>query len=291
MAKIGGESRLASKRKKRERHYRKFTRRLRVKDSLRLLTHRPGGQPGLVIVGAQKSGTSTLNHLLRLHPDLLGLERKEVHYFNDNFFRGKRWYRSFFPPQDGRLFFEATPDYLCHPFAAERMAVELPNAKLVAMLREPSSRALSQYWMEYMRGEENLEIEAAFDAEPSRLARFPISRLERPRAFSRAHARHGYYWRGLYAEQLENFFDRFDRNRVLIIRAEDFDHDPQAILDQLCDFACVPRFKPEYRRINESLVGDVITQSPTTLRASLIERYAEPNQRLRALTGIHWNDL
>ena len=107
---------LKSLRKKKTRKFRKFMRRLRVSDSLRLLGRSPGGVPGLVIIGAQKSGTSTLNHLLRMHPDLLGLRRKEVHYFNDNFFRGNRWYRSFFPPQDGRLFFEVTPDYLCHPF-------------------------------------------------------------------------------------------------------------------------------------------------------------------------------
>ncbi len=278
-------------RKEKTRRYRNFKRRLRVSDSLRLLRHRPGGMPGLVIIGAQKSGTSTLNNLLRWHPDLLGLRRKEVHYFNSNFFRGNRWYRSFFPPQDGRLFFEATPDYLCHPFVAERMAAELPDAKLVAILREPSSRALSQYWMEYLRGEEDLEIKAAFDAEASRLDRFPISRLERPRVFSKEYMRHGYYWRGLYAEQLERFFDRFGRDRVLVVRAEDFSRDPQAVLDQICDFASVPRFKPEYRRVNESLVGDVISRSPAVLRDSLVERYFEPNERLRALTGIHWNDL
>ena len=270
--------------------YRMFKRKLKIKDSVRLLMRRPGGLPGLIVIGAQKSGTTTLYRMMSQHPDMMGHPKKEIHYFNNNYFRGNRWYRTHFPDQDGRLFFDVTPDYLCHPYAAERMASEVPNAKLIVLLREPVSRALSQYWMEYGRGEEHLGLQDAFAIEAERLSKYPEHSLRRPRAFSKAHFRNGYFWRGLYAAQLHEFYQFFDRQRVLVLRAEDFAMDPQSTFDQICDFASVPRYQPEYKRLNQSRVGNVFSKCPDVLRQQLAKRYQMPNAELFRQDGIEWRD-
>ena len=281
-------SSLQNKRKEKTRRYRKFTRKLRRRDALRLWRNKPGGIPELVVIGAQKSGTTTLHNMLSQHPDLWGNQRKELHYFNYNAFRGENWYRSFFPPRNARKYFDVTPDYICHPYAAERMSALLPDAKLIVLLREPSSRALSQYWMEYMRGEEDLDIEAAFAAEADRLSRYPVERLRRKRAFSKAHFRNGYFWRGLYAEQLERFYAHFDPSQILVLKSEDFNSDPLFVFERICDFAEITYFKPDVSRANENLVGDVLRNSPPALHQQLLQRYEAPNTRLKDLTGISW---
>ncbi|WP_171134972.1 sulfotransferase [Ruegeria sp. HKCCD7221] len=282
-------SSVEDKREEKTRKYRKLIRKLRRRDAFRLWKYTPGGVPGLIVIGAQKSGTTTLHQMLSQHPELWGHPRKELHYFNENMFRGEKWYRSFFPPQGARTYFDVTPAYLCHPYAAERMAALLPTAKLVVLLREPASRALSQYWMEYMRGEEDLDIEAAFAAEPDRLANYPVARLRRKRAFSRAHFQHGYFWRGLYEKQLERYYKNFDPAQILILKSEDLNTDPMRVFENICDFTGVAPFAPDILRINQSLVGNVIRSSPPALYQALLQRYEEPNARLSDLTGISWS--
>ncbi len=281
-----------AERRRYRRERRRVLRRIYIQDRLRVFIKKPGGLPGLIVAGAQKSGTSSLHFLLSQHPEMRGVRQKEVHFFDDNYHRGPRWYRTFFPPSDGRLFFEATPDYLPHPYAAARIAETLPEARIVALLREPVSRALSHYWMAWMAGTEPLEIEAAFEAEERRLAQEPDHRLENPRFRAKAKKRYDYVRRGLYAEQLERFFAHHDRTRLLVIRAEDFSRAPQATLDAICDFAAIRRFTPQrWTRMNQSRVGDVRSISPPGLQSRLAARFSEPNARLRALTGIHWDDL
>lgn len=277
-----------AKRREKTRRYRAFMRRMHRRDRLRLWREKPGGLPKLIVIGAQKSGTTSLHLMLAQHPALLGHRRKELHYFNNNYFRGEKWYRSFFPPQDDRIFFDSTPCYLCHPYAAERMAALVPDAKLVVLLREPASRALSQYWMVYMNGEENLDIDAAFNAEADRLAAYPEARLKRKRAFSKAHFRHGYFWRGLYAQQLERYYAHFDPSQILVRKAEDFNQDPSGTFNDICAFAGIDTFAPDIKRANESLVGNVIERSSPALYESLLDRYEAPNAQLRTLTGVHW---
>lgn len=268
--------------------FRGIMRRTLWQDRCRSLTGKPGGLPQLVILGAQKSGTTTLHFMLDQHPDLASAERKEVHFFDENYFRGMRWYRSFFPQQDGRILFETTPSYICHPYVAERLANLLPDAKLIVLLREPSVRALSQYWMEYMRGEEDLEIREAFDAEARRLARYPEQRMRRKRGFSKAHFRNGYFWRGLYAEQLERYLRRFDRSQLLILRAEDLGTAPQETFDQICEFLSIRRIQVQETRRNTSRIGDVVAVTPSSLLEKLKKRYQRPNEQLQEICGVRW---
>jgi hypothetical protein len=108
----------------------------------------PGAQPTFLIIGAPKSGTSSLWTHLDEHPDVFMSRTKEIHFFDrdQNWARGPDWYRSFFEGAAGhRATGEATPTYLFEHRAPERMAALLPRARLIAILRDPVERAYSQY--------------------------------------------------------------------------------------------------------------------------------------------------
>ncbi len=106
-----------------------------------------GALPDFVIIGAHKGGTTSLYHLLTQHPHVERAPVKELHFFNrpKRFDKGIEWYRQCFPQprwKDGRrtITGEATPYYLFHPHAAERMAEAIPQARLIALLRNPVDR-------------------------------------------------------------------------------------------------------------------------------------------------------
>jgi len=124
----------------------------------RLLTSGRRVLPDVVIVGAQRAGTTSCFRYVEQHPQVVGAIRKEVHYFDVDakFAKGEGWYRAHFPTtrelaalerSDGlrRLVMEGTPAYMFRDYAPARMVALLPEAKLVALLRNPVDRALSNW--------------------------------------------------------------------------------------------------------------------------------------------------
>ena len=107
--------------------------------------HRP--LPHIVVIGAQRSGTTSLYELLAGHPQVRPPVRKEIQFLSIRWDRGLPWYRRHFPVlSDASLrTCEASPYYLFHPSAPVRAAAALPDTKFIALLREPSTRAISHY--------------------------------------------------------------------------------------------------------------------------------------------------
>ena len=112
--------------------------------------------PSIVIIGAQRSGTTSLHSWLCSHPKVAPFLSKEVHYFDGAYERGERWYRSKFPISlGGQVHVDASPYMLFHPLAAERAGRDLPDStRFVALLREPAERALSHHHLEIRKGHE-----------------------------------------------------------------------------------------------------------------------------------------
>ncbi|MEO1658743.1 MAG: sulfotransferase domain-containing protein [Pseudomonadota bacterium] len=113
--------------------------------------------PDFVVIGAMKCGTSTLAHQLGLQAGVFMTEPKEPNFFSDDaiFAKGMEWYTDLFrDAPEGALLGEASTHYTklpTHPLATERMAAQVPDAKLIYMVREPVSRSLSQlrhHWTE-----------------------------------------------------------------------------------------------------------------------------------------------
>ena len=167
----------------------------------------------MLIIGAQRSGTTSLFNYLAQHPHVREPLGKEIHYFDLHYARGIRWYRGRFPfsprLRPPVITMDASPYYLAHPLAAERAARLLPQVKLIAMLRNPIERAFSHYQHEVRDGRETLTFEQALDREAERLAG-EEERLQRePGYYSYNHHRYSYTRRGLYLEQLQRWTEAF----------------------------------------------------------------------------------
>jgi hypothetical protein len=233
----------------------------RVTSSARVL-------PDFLIIGCKKGGTTSLMNWLAEHPDVARMypsfqRRKSPHYFDVNYARGEAWYRAHFPTRmslarrehrAGRrpLVGEASPYYVFHPAAPERVGETLPDVRLIALLREPVSRAYSNYWDRVATGNEDLPtFEAAIDAEEERLQGVTPERLRDPGYYSYEHDHHTYLARGRYVEHLEPWLRDYGDDQLLVLAAEDLFHRPQDTFVTVQRFLDLPVQRLTLRPRNE----------------------------------------
>jgi len=207
--------------------------------------------PSFVIIGAQKAGTSSLYTYLARHPSIGASHKKEIQYFSYRYGRPRLWYRAHFPRRTtlaalpgGGITGEASPYYLFHPHAAQRVHETLPNARIIALLRDPVARAYSNYNHHVRSGWEPLSFEDAIDAEAARLAGEREKMVADPSYYSHDFRIHSYLARGRYLEQLEPWQARFPRERMLILRAEDLFTQPERTYAEVLEFLGVERWSP-----------------------------------------------
>ena len=108
--------------------------------------------PNFLVIGASRCGTTWLHDLLATHPEVyMSEKRKEVNYFTDEFDRGREGYESFFPVDAGACIAigESTPTYLYREDSARRIAEVENIRKLIAILRNPLDRLISDYFIHY----------------------------------------------------------------------------------------------------------------------------------------------
>jgi hypothetical protein len=241
--------------------------------------------PDFLILGAQKAGTTALYAYLRRHPRITGPSWKEVSYFDRHYARGEDWYRGNFPNLGRtreKLVGEASPSYLFHPLAPERVRGLLPEVRLVALVRNPIDRALSHHQHEVALGREPLSFEEALAAEEQRLDGEEERLRADPRYFSRAWWSHTYKARGRYAEQLERWLAVFPREQLLILPSEELLGEPETAYARVLEFLAAPPHRlVTYPRVFERQYEPMAA----TTRAELAAYFAEPNRRLYELLG------
>jgi hypothetical protein len=172
--------------------------------------------PNFLGIGAQRSGTTWLYTQLRAHPQVyVPSQRKEIHFFDWNYGRGKQWYEHWFPfvpPSDCRAIGEITPEYLFDEVAPARIAETLQDPLFVALLRHPVDRAYSQYCLRSQRMGEARSFEQFY--------------LERPDVRGRS----------LYAKCLQRFLEHFPKDRFLLLVYEDVMSCPAPAMRELARF-------------------------------------------------------
>lgn len=282
--------------------------------------YRPGPLPDFVVIGAQKAGTGSIHAVLSQHPAICMPQRtgvlKELHFFNrdQNYYRGLDYYRDFFCHCTiDQLVGEVTPNYLFDRHAARRITDDLPHAQLVVCLREPISRAVSQYRMEVLKD----GVEGRFE--------------------DLIQNRDEYLARGRYAEQLERYASFFDSGRLYVCFYEHMIADAREFYHHLFGFLNVSRdleldfnrrvfiggaprsravmrgirlaerlYRPLRRIAGQSVAGEYLTRSaqavknevlranrvdapPPTLDPELLDRlhdhFSKENARLERLVG------
>ncbi|MDJ1170873.1 sulfotransferase domain-containing protein [Roseofilum sp. BLCC_M154] len=228
-----------------------------------------------LIIGAQKSGTTSLYHHLIEHPGIGSATEKELHFFSLHFDRGVSWYEAQFPQPGMRG--EASPYYLYHPLAPQRVHQCYPNVKLIVLLRDPVKRAISHYYHEVRWGFETLGLEEAIASEPQRLQGEVAKIQANPLYHSFNHRHYSYLDRGLYLDQLLRWYEYFPSEQFLILLAEDFYSHPQAIANQVYEFLELPPHDLTETPIYDA--GDYPNISPQ-LYQQLADYFTPHNQRL-----------
>ena len=244
--------------------------------------------PAAMIIGAMKSGTSSLHNYLTQHPGVIAPLRKEVHYFDLQYGKGERWYRANFGKAgQAGLNLDSSPYYLFHPLAPQRAHELLPEAKLIVLLRDPVRRAYSHYWHERDKKRERLSFEDAVAAEPERVGddeqRLARGEIEQ----SHAHQHCTYLARGRYAEQIERWLRFYPRERLLVLQFEDLGRAPMVTLHRTLEYLGLPalgRVKLEPR--NARKYPPIKPATAERLR----EYFAPHNAALEALLGepVRW---
>jgi hypothetical protein len=202
--------------------------------------------PEFLIVGAQKAGTTSFYNGLKQHPDILPATTKEIHYFSQYFNKGLDWYLQHFPEREaGKLSGEASPFYLFHPHAAARIASQLPEVKILILLRNPVERAISHYHQQFRRHHETLAMMEAFQAEHQRIARAWQRLLDGKQASGVKVQQCSYLKRGEYLEQLLRYEQHFPPPQICLLESREFFETPQQSLGKAFEFLGVdPAFQP-----------------------------------------------
>ena len=250
--------------------------------------------PDFLLVGTQKGGTTSLYRYLAAHPDVLSPSAKEPFFFDRRFARGVGWYRAWFPTHAAVrrraarapgpvLTGEASTTYLDHPAVPARAASVVPGARIIALLRDPTERAISHYFHNRRKGREPLAPLDAFRAENARVAGEVERALEDPGYASDALAHAVYLRRGQYAEHLARWHAAYPEARVLVLESEALFVQPAATFERVRRFLGLAEWAPEAFPVH-NLGSNRESVSPEA--RALLDAHFEPhNRRLAAMLG------
>ena len=255
--------------------------------------------PDFLIVGAMKSGTTSLFHYLTQHPGFCQPSTKEVHFLdNPTFYRfGEKWYRSYFPTRSQMeslgqqlgyrpVTGEATPSMVSDVYAINAHK-HVPDARLVMVLRNPVDRAYSHY--HHMRRSffgEPLSFWDALDAEERRIgARRPPANT-RQRQQKRSFKRYSYARRGMYIDQIEHWLQYFPREQLKIFSYEQLVNSPDEVCNELCAHIGLPPMTFETGEKRNT--GHYNEPMEERCRERLTELYRPYNRRLFTFLGEDW---
>jgi hypothetical protein len=250
-----------------------------------------GALPDFILIGAKRCGQSTLYKLLIQHPHVEPASSQELHFFDMHFDLGVEWYRRCFPTprfKEGRetITGEGTPGYLQNEYVPERVKKVVPQARLIALLRNPVHRIYADYRKKEGKGRESRTFKEIID-----------QMIESTRCGERDEVLEGEYrvnssgeidiflHRGIYVDHLMRWREFFPREQILVLKSEDFFENPQEILNVILDFLDLPNWEPEDSLLQEIRDGaEEARLHPETKRR--LEEYFKPhNNRLYEYLG------
>ncbi len=195
--------------------------------------------PNLFIVGAPKSGTTSLHYYLDEHPDIFMSTPKEINYFSkmdldkqgiyykDLKLNSIADYQSLFKYADNKkVVGESSVSYLFYPEVSKKIYDYNPKAKIIAILRNPIERGYSHYLMDLKLGEVKTSFENII------FKNYSIKKLNI--YFQQ------YLELGLYYNQVKRYIDTFGKNQVKVILTEDLNNDIVKTLNEIFYYLDIP---------------------------------------------------
>lgn len=235
--------------------------------------------PNFLIIGAPKAGTSSLYYYLKQHPQIYLSSIKEPHFFSiENStinFQGpgdkERYQQATSCLQDYSKLFEAvttetaigeaSTSYLSNKYAPARIKQYIPQAKFIAILRNPVDAAYSSYLHLLRDGDETIkDFDLALQAENQRIQQNWEGIWH-------------YKNRGFYYGQLKRYFDIFERSQIKIYLYQDFKDSPLQVLQNIFQFLEVEtNFLPNIEdKFNVSAVPKNILLNKMILKPNLVK--------------------
>jgi hypothetical protein len=249
--------------------------------------------PDFLIIGAARSGTTSLYQYLVQHPSIEPCVVKQLHFFDEYYYRGIDWYRVNFPTIIKKfeiekikkikfLTGEATPYYLQYPHAPRRVYELNPNMKLILVLRNPVDRAFSHYKRKFRNGSEVLSFEEVTEQEQSRIKGEMKKMEQNDNYFSHIFHRLSYITAGLYAIHLKRWLQYFPMNQIIILENEEFLKETPKLYNQTLKFLDLSKSELlNYKKFQKSKPMEMDSKT----RKKLID-YCKPfNEELYSLIG------
>jgi hypothetical protein len=249
------------------------------------------------VVGAARAATTSLHLLLQRHPQMFVPEPKEPRCFasdghepdfSDPFaqrsidrngvWEPEDYLALFTPASEHQLTAEVSPLYLSTPGTAARIAAVVPDAKIVVIVRDPVTRAFSQWALQRMWDQEPLGFDDALRAERQRL-RLGWSPL------------YAYRGRGYYARDLEAFDTHLGADRVLVLVFEEFLADPDTTLATLWEWLGVEQVHLALPEVNQAapVRSEAVARAITAIERRTGDTRAAPVVRRVLSTPTRWN--
>jgi hypothetical protein len=248
--------------------------------------------PSFFVVGAAKSGTTSLHVYLDQHPDIFMSKPKEPFFFEAEYGRGPEYYyRRYFGGWRGeREVGESRHRNLYMPYIPARIQAFNPQARIIAILRNPAARAISHWWHWYARGKESLPLFEALQADLERIQAGQhvrtVEEIERYRQCVGDEGQ-GYYRTyldtGYYLEQLQRYEARFGIDRIHVILMDDF-REPEKTLAGVFRFLDVDPGVASglnYELLNEAPAGKEQQITPEAWNW-LVRHYQPYNRQLES---------
>nr|WP_086940139.1 sulfotransferase [Thaumasiovibrio occultus] len=269
------------------------------------------------IVGAQKSGTTSLARALNDNPAICLSHPKESDYFSGNYHKGEDWYLSLFDASPSQIRLDASTSYAQRPLSKEAIDVctnrvafngvperiyqFCPTARIIYLVREPALRTYSHYWHNTKYGREHRHFQQALE--------------------------HDCFYTEVsqYYQQILPYYELFSPEQILIVRFEDLICQQQEVIAQCERHLGVPAFDRQtlrnenksfqYNRFGQMLISNPLTKNldrllpnqmtqglkrwlkktppalPHQERLALNQRFAEDNSLFKQLTGTaYWQE-
>ncbi len=161
-------------------------------------------RPNFLFIGADRCGSKSLHQMFRQHPDCYVPPIADPYFFDKNYDRGLDWYFKLFEeaPTSAQAIGEFSHDYIHSPEAAERIARDLPEVKILATLRNPIDRTFSSYASAHSAGVIRVSFEQALQEVPMLIEN------------------------SLYADKLDVYYHHFPDDRIKILFFDDLSDDP-----------------------------------------------------------------
>ena len=254
--------------------------------------------PNFFVIGGVRCGTTSLYHYLGQHNCIKQAAYDELGYFDDNFHLGLNWYRSLFPTKFMQkkieseykkfLTYDVTPFYIYNPLVVDRIFKFSPNAKIIAVLRNPIDRAYSHYNNKMQaEGDTKTTFEEIINAE------IEIIEKNKKNIDDYAFLVNTFYElllaRGFYAKQLEFWFKKFPRKNILLISSEELATNTDKTISEIFEFLEVP-----IQKISDLTKQNVIKypKMKDSTREILINFFKPYNEKLFGMLGrrFNWNE-